>query len=99
MAPGRDGALPEARRAVLRSLRWPSAEEGGAPGEVIDQALALWFPAPRSFTGEDTVELHTHGSRAVVAAALDALGRLPGLRLAEPAASSRARRSATGGWT
>ena len=89
MAPGRDGALPEARRAVLRSLRWPSAEEGGAPGEVIDQALALWFPAPRSFTGEDTVELHTHGSRAVVAAALDALGRLPGLRLAEPGEFTR----------
>ena len=74
---------------MLRSLRWPSAEEGGAPGEVIDQALALWFPAPRSFTGEDTVELHTHGSRAVVAAALDALGRLPGLRLAEPGEFTR----------
>ena len=35
--------------------------------ELLDEALVLWMPAPRSFTGEDTVELHTHGSRAVVA--------------------------------
>jgi tRNA modification GTPase len=48
----------------------------------LDQALILWFPAPRSFTGEDQVELHLHGGRAVVEAALGALSDL-GLRPAE----------------
>ena len=49
----------------------------------------LWFPGPNSFTGEDTVELHTHGSRAVVGATLEALGQLDGLRMAEPGEFTR----------
>jgi tRNA modification GTPase len=48
----------------------------------------LWFPAPRSVTGEDVAELHLHGSRAVLAAVMQALGRL-GLRLAEPGEFTR----------
>ncbi len=52
-------------------------------GEALDEALVLWFPAPRSFTGEDVAELHLHGGRAVLQGVLAALGRLPGLRLAE----------------
>ena len=70
--------LPEPRRAALRILSDP------ATGERLDQALVLWFAAPASETGEDTVELHLHGSPAVVEAVLDALGRQPGLRPAEP---------------
>jgi tRNA modification GTPase len=58
-------------------------------GEVLDRGLALVFPAPRSFTGEDVVELHLHGGRAVMAAMLDALGAIPELRLAEPGEFSR----------
>ncbi len=57
-------------------------------GEVIDQAIIIYFPAPHSFTGEDCVELHVHGSRAV----LDRLYGLFvdfGLRLAEPGEFSR----------
>jgi tRNA modification GTPase len=49
---------------------------------VIDDGLALWFPAPHSFTGEDVAELHVHGSRAVIQALL-ALLALLGLRPAE----------------
>ena len=49
----------------------------------------LWFPGPRSFTGEDVVEFHTHGSRAVVTAVLEALGSLRGLRLADPGEFTR----------
>ena len=49
----------------------------------------LWLPGPRSFTGEDTVELHTHGSPAVVSATLEALGRLSYHRLAEPGEFTR----------
>ena len=50
---------------------------------MIDEALALWFPGPRSETGEDTVELQLHGGRAVIAAVLAALARVPGCRPAE----------------
>ena len=71
------GALPPARRATVARLRDP------ADGEIIDQGLILWFPGPGSFTGEDVAELHVHGGRAVLAAALDALARIPGLRPAE----------------
>jgi tRNA modification GTPase len=58
-------------------------------GEVIDSALALWFPGPQSETGEDTAELQLHGGRAVIAAVLAALGRLEGFRLAEPGEFTR----------
>lgn len=60
-----------------------------AEGERLDSALALWFPAPHSFTGEDVVELHVHGGRAVVADVLTALGRCDGLRVAEAGEFSR----------
>lgn len=58
-------------------------------GEAIDDGLALWFPAPASVTGEDVVELHLHGGRAVLAAALEALARIDGLRGAEPGEFTR----------
>ncbi len=57
-------------------------------GEALDDGLVLWFPAPRSATGEDVAELHLHGSRAVLAAVMQALTRL-GLRLAEPGEFTR----------
>ncbi|MGE5246819.1 MAG: tRNA uridine-5-carboxymethylaminomethyl(34) synthesis GTPase MnmE [Verrucomicrobiota bacterium] len=44
----------------------------GAGGELLDEALAACFPAPRSFTGEDVVELHLHGNPAVVEAVVRA---------------------------
>ncbi len=52
-------------------------------GDIIDEALILWFPAPQSETGEDVAELQLHGGRAVIAAVLGALGRIEGLRPAE----------------
>ena len=75
-------ALPRPRVATRAILR-------DAAGEPLDDALVLWFPAPASFTGEDVAELHIHGGRAVLAAVLGALARLPGLRLAEPGEFSR----------
>ncbi len=56
---------------------------------VLDCGLALWFPEPRSFTGEDVAELHLHGGRAVIAGVLAALGREHGCRLAEPGEFTR----------
>src|SRR6266851_3395067 len=71
------GRMPAPRRASLVRVRDP------AGGEIIDEGLALWFPGPHSETGEDIAELQIHGGRAVIAATLSALGKLPGLRHAE----------------
>ncbi len=54
-----------------------------ATGEAIDHGLAVGFPAPASFTGEDVVELHVHGSGAVLARLAEVLSLQPGLRWAE----------------
>jgi tRNA modification GTPase len=75
-------SLPRARRAAVRDLKRPN---GGA---LIDRALAVWFPAPASYTGEDCVELHVHGGAAVIDAVTEALLQL-GLRLAEPGEFTR----------
>ncbi len=75
LAPG--ATFPD-RTAALRTLRDPVS---GAP---LDRALVLRFAAPRSFTGEEVVELHVTGGRAVPAALARALQAVPGLRLAAP---------------
>ena len=77
------GILPAPREARLRTLRDPTS---GAP---LDQALVLVFPGPDSATGEDLLELHVHGGRAVIAAVEAVLGGLPGLRRAEPGEFTR----------
>lgn len=56
---------------------------------TLDKCLLLYFKAPNSFTGEDIVELQTHGSRAVISGVLDNLSRLPGFRMAEPGEYSK----------
>ncbi|MBL8835893.1 MAG: tRNA uridine-5-carboxymethylaminomethyl(34) synthesis GTPase MnmE [Alphaproteobacteria bacterium] len=76
-------AMPAPRLATRATIHDPVTHE------PIDDGLVLWFPGPRSFTGEDVAELHVHGSRAVIAALLEALGRMPGLRLAEPGEFAR----------
>ena len=77
------GDLPGARQAAVRELR-----DAGS-GELLDEALMLRFDAPASSTGEDVVELHCHGGRAVVEAVLAALGRIDGLRQAQPGEFTR----------
>jgi len=75
------GGLPTARRASFRRLR-------DSAGGLIDEALALWFPAPASYTGEDVAELQLHGGAAVVGAVTRAL-LARGQRLAEPGEFTR----------
>jgi tRNA modification GTPase len=77
------GSLPEARSAAVRELRHPSS------GERLDEALVLRFDAPASSTGEDVIELHCHGGRAVVDAVLDALAQVEELRPAFPGEFTR----------
>ena len=75
--------LPSPRMATRVRVHDPGS------GEVIDDGLALWFPGPHSYTGEDVAEFHVHGGLAVVAALADALQALPGLRPAEPGEFTR----------
>ncbi|MDQ2065180.1 tRNA uridine-5-carboxymethylaminomethyl(34) synthesis GTPase MnmE [Xinfangfangia sp. CPCC 101601] len=69
------GDVPAVRRASVRNIEWA--------GEVIDQPLVLSFAHGASFTGEESVEFHLHGSQAVLSAVLSALSEQPGLRTAE----------------
>ena len=75
------GVLPAPRQAQFARFR-------GARGELLDEGLALYFPAPHSYTGEAVLELHGHGGpvvmRALLAACLDA-----GARLAQPGEFTR----------
>lgn len=76
------GSLPSPRQAALRSIR-------SRNGLLLDQALVLWFPAPRSFTGEDCLELHLHGGRALVRAVLEEIASFDDCRMAEAGEFSR----------
>jgi len=79
----RPNDMPKVREASLRKIHHP------ASGETIDSALLIWFENPHSFTGEDVLEIHAHGGRAVANALTEALGALPGFRLAEPGEFTR----------
>jgi len=68
--------IPEARYATYSSFF-------DAAGHAIDQGIALYFPAPHSFTGEDVLELHGHGGLAVVDCLIRRIVSL-GARLARP---------------
>ena len=71
------------RFAAFRKLRHPET------GEEFDHALVLWFAGPNTETGEDMCELHLHGGRAVLSAALAALAAIPGCRPAGPGEFTR----------
>jgi tRNA modification GTPase len=73
--------LPEPRHATLATFR------DGA-GEALDTGLALYFPAPHSYTGEAVLELHGHGGPAVLAALVERAVEL-GARRAEPGEFTR----------
>jgi tRNA modification GTPase len=69
------GLVPTPRQMILRDIQ--------IDGSSVDRGLAVYFPAPSSFTGEDCAELHLHGSPAVVRAVLRHLGAQDLVRLAE----------------
>ncbi len=72
----------EARKACYLKLK-------NQHGELVDDVIAIYFKAPNSFTGEGSLELHTHGGRAVIAEILGILGHIPGFRPAEPGEFTR----------
>ncbi len=78
---GRD--VPEPRMATRQMLADPEA------GELIDHAVVIYFKAPKSYTGEDIVEYHLHGGKAVIDSLVAALSAQPNHRLAEPGEFTR----------
>ncbi len=77
------GKLPEPCMAALATFRDP------ASNEAIDKGLVIFFPAPKSFSGEDYAEFHCHGGRAVVAGMVKAIGSIAGTRPADPGRFTR----------
>ena len=70
--------LPRPRVATLKKLK------NSNTNEMIDEGIVLWFPGPNSYTGEDMVEFHVHGSRAVISAIHHTISKVKNCRLAEP---------------
>src|SRR6201987_2022669 len=79
---GLAGRVPQPRMASRALLR-------DSPGQPIDEAVVLWFPAPASATGEDVAEFLVHGGRAVLAALFAALASFENVRAAEPGEFTR----------
>jgi tRNA modification GTPase len=71
-------SLPKPRVATLTKIKKINSSE------VIDEGLILWFPGPKSYTGEDMAEIHVHGSKAVIEAIHLEISSLENCRLAEP---------------
>ncbi|MCE2516374.1 MAG: tRNA uridine-5-carboxymethylaminomethyl(34) synthesis GTPase MnmE [Alphaproteobacteria bacterium] len=72
------GAVPDPRQAHFTALRFD-----GDNSTVIDQALVLFFKTPASATGEDTAELHLHGSPVLGQMVMEWLETQPRMRLAD----------------
>ena len=51
---------------------------------MIDEGIILWFPGPKSYTGEDMAEIHVHGSKAVIQSLLKSISQIKNCRMAEP---------------
>ena len=78
-----DRDLPKPRHAARMAFCAPNG------GLSLDDGIALWFPHPASFTGEDVAELHVHGGSAVVSAMIEATLSVAGVRFAEPGEFTR----------
>mgnify|MGYP000483242134 CR=1 FL=1 len=72
------GKFPKERVATLKKIVDPESNE------LIDEGIIIWFKGPNSYTGEDMIELHTHGSKAVVYKLQNILEKFSNCRIAEP---------------
>ncbi len=70
--------LPAPRMATLRKINNINTSE------LIDEGIILWFPGPKSYTGEDMAEIHVHGSRAVINQIHLSISNIKNCRIAEP---------------
>ena len=69
--------IDQPRSALLKSFY-------DQEGELIDEGILIWYPEGHSYTGEHLIEIHTHGSKAVINKLLEDLGDRKDCRLAEP---------------
>ena len=70
--------FPKKRLATLKKIK------NNINNEIIDEGIVVWFPGPNTYTGEDMVEFHVHGSKAVIDELQNVLSKYEGCRLAEP---------------
>ncbi len=70
--------VPSPRVASLRKINNINTSE------LIDEGIIIWFPGPESYTGEDMVEIHVHGGKAIVLALQNELSNIENFRLAQP---------------
>ena len=70
--------FPEPRIATLKKVN--NINKTG----MIDEGIILWFPGPKSYTGEDMAEIHIHGSKAVIQSLLKSISQIKNCRMAEP---------------
>jgi tRNA modification GTPase len=70
--------IPKPRVATLRKINNINTSE------LIDEGIIIWFPGPESYTGEDMVEIHVHGGKAVVLSVQNEISKIENCRLAEP---------------
>ena len=70
--------IPKPRMATLRKIN------NSNTSKLIDEGIIIWFPGPESYTGEDMVEIHVHGGKAVVMAVQNEISKFKNCRLAEP---------------
>ena len=75
--------LPTPKMATLKKVKNINTNE------LIDEAIIIWFPGPDSYTGEDLVEFHVHGSRAVIDQLHTTISTIKNCRLAEPGEFTR----------
>ncbi len=72
------GHFPKPRIATLKKINNINTNE------LIDEGIVIWFPGPKSYTGEDLAEFHVHGSRAVIESIQNSISNIADCRLAEP---------------
>ena len=73
-----DQPFPKKRVATLKKIK------NNKTNEIIDEGIVVWFPGPNTYTGEDMVEFHVHGSKAVIEELQNVISKFENCRLAEP---------------
>ena len=73
-----DQPFPKKRVATLKKIK------NNKTNEIIDEGIVVWFPGPNTYTGEDMVEFHVHGSKAVIEELQNVISKFESCRLAEP---------------
>lgn len=73
-----DQPFPKERLATLKKIK------NNSNNELIDEGIVLWLPGPKTYTGEDMVEFHVHGSKAVINEMQNVISKFKDCRLAEP---------------